>query len=84
MRPLRHLPQLPQRAVSCSNVGGADLFIGVLVHLGRTGVLHPLRNLLMTEAPLASDFDGGDYLAFGPEANGSGGNAEPLCDSGGC
>jgi hypothetical protein len=68
MRVLRHVPQLPQMSVSCSNPRDSGLFVGLVPYVGRSGVLEPLRNFLVTESPLPPDFDGGNHFALSPEA----------------
>ena len=49
-----------------------------LPHSRLVGISQPSRQLALSKSPLASDFDRGNFLAFRPETEGLGRNAEPF------
>ena len=67
--------------VSCltySNMARTGMRERQLPHSRLVGISQPSRQLALSKSPLASDFNRGNFLAFRPETEGSGRNAEPL------
>jgi hypothetical protein len=71
---LRHLPHF---AANPSRNGADHFGFGFLV-LEHVHLLQPLAEFFLVESPLSSDFDGGNFSAFRPQAHRPRGDAEPF------
>jgi hypothetical protein len=71
MRLLQPLLQMRQIASNSSNCRINQLM----------GISQPLTKLAFAKPPLAADFDGGNFFALRPKANGSRRYTQPLGDS---
>lgn len=81
MRPLPQFPQLRQIRASRSNTHGADLRKNEMLHVGSLRAVQPLCQIAFSKPPLPSNFDCGNFPAFGPKANGTGRNTKPFRNS---
>lgn len=76
MRHLRHLRQLPQ--ILLNYCGGGSVMHVVFQSCARVRARQPLAQFNFAEAPLPSDFDGGDFPAFGPKADSARRDSQPF------
>jgi hypothetical protein len=80
MRPLPHLRQLLQMAVSDSHSSERCLAVGVAFHLGSVAAFKPVPQFALAESPLSADPERWDLSAPSPKAKSSGRHAKPPRD----